>query len=108
MSLQVLVGPSSTFSFFLFFAAKFFFFFWDFRSQINVFRPDERSDSLVVENRLGESSPAAWGAIAHGRQVRVEPVPPVDLQMLGQMVGSGKAFLADLAPGKVVNGNGGG
>ena len=68
-------------------------------SDLDVLSPDEALHCLIVEDVLGEAPPPRGRAHAQGGQVRVEAVPPVDLQVLGEVVGTGEALLADLAPG---------
>ena len=58
-----------------------------------IFLSDERPDSLIFENVLGESSPPARCPIPDGGQVGIQPVSPVNLQMLGQVVRPGKTLL---------------
>ena len=55
-------------------------------SQDDVLLLDEGSDGLVVEYVLGQPPPSVGGAQAHVGQVVVETVPPVDLEVLGQVV----------------------
>ena len=49
---------------------------------------------------MGETASPGWGAVAHRGEVRVEPVPPVDLEVLGQVVRPGETLLANGASGK--------
>ena len=65
-----------------------------------IFLSDERPNSLVFENVLGESSPPARCPIPDGGQVGIQPVSPVNLQMLGQVVRPGKTLLTNSASGK--------
>ena len=71
-----------------------------FFSQNYIFLSDERPDSLIFENVLGESSPPARCPIPDGGQVRIQPVSPVNLQVLGQVVRPGKTLLTNSASGK--------